>query len=82
MSFKDASVGWYKEVPPHMQEMIRTFTEGYKVQCIGKGNDDGSYGRVRLTPLELDDMLAAVLLASISLHDKPVVKTSAIPKGE
>jgi hypothetical protein len=70
MSFKEASEGWYKEVPPHMQDMIRTFTEGYKVRCKGKGNDDGSYGRVRLTPLELDDMLAGAILASLSLQQK------------
>ena len=58
---KRLAEGWFQQAGPHTKGLVAGIVASYVLRT-GRKHNDGSIGEVRITPLELHDLLTYVMV--------------------
>lgn len=60
-NFRQQIMGFHQEMPIEHRDTVKAVMACYPVNNAGQKNNDGSYGKIRLTSMELEDLVASML---------------------
>jgi hypothetical protein len=77
---KRQAEGWFKQAGPVTKELVQDIVAHYHLRT-DKRHNDGSIGEVKITPLELHDLVTYVMVMT-KMHAQQEAEAAAIMKQE